>query len=463
MKKIILSIFIAILFLQTNAQDTNLLILKFEPYDFPYQNIAAQTVSGTNTPAFGDYMISLRNPSMHQSLALSTSYYNSLFYGLSKMKIKIFKKDFYNYLAESIIFTGALAISEYMPLGDSWLHEEFHRAVLTKNFVDSYDQVYDFPIFSNVIMVYDVTDEDLIKFKGSNASDFVRLHEAGIEGEYSMVKNLQKLNFFENQPFAYNSLELLWTVNSIYYVWMCHTDAAEEETIKANIEDGTDISKRDFTGLDFTAWVYDLYRPTERYQTRGIHPSGVGIDRYRKPSDLLPDELAYLKKQGYLQLINLASPMLLGIKQIHFKKQDFYMNFAFRHILTSFGNDIVLNLFFKKNKLNIGCDLHLYNSAYLHLPGIDLTLYNQKFKFGNYQIINNFRVGAWLQPDGGLFYDVNTIKGGMIETETRLQNRNFYLFFDLSAKSRGWVMGNVFQNKNFSVRTGFGWVISPKK
>ncbi len=118
-------------------------------------------------------------------------------------------------------------------------------------------------------------------------------------------------------------------------------------------EEDSDISKRDFTGLDFSAWAYDLFNANEPYQNRGIHRSGVGIDRYIKPSDLTADQIKYLKKQGYLQIINMASPMLFGLdNSFKINSLNLNWNFAVRHILTSFGHDITPSIFIKTTQYN---------------------------------------------------------------------------------------------------------------
>ncbi len=40
-----------------------------------------------------------------------------------------------------------------------------------------------------------------------------------------------------------------------------------DSTHDAVREEGADVKRRDFVGLDFTAWVYDLFRPDEPYKT----------------------------------------------------------------------------------------------------------------------------------------------------------------------------------------------------
>jgi hypothetical protein len=445
------------------AQDTLNLNLSFNFFDYPYLDFAAKTVSNSSFPNFKtngtDYLIAFRNPSMFQSLEISASYYNSLNYFLSKMRIHFFNNNFLNYFTQSLVYSGAILISEYIPFGDSWLHEEFHRAVLTKNFVDSYNQVYDFPLFSSLVSVNNVSDADLIRFKSSNPQDFIRLDAAGIEGEYLLAKRFQFYNFFYNQPYPYFSYEMLWALNSFYYVWMCHTDEAEQTTNQVNEQEGANVKIRDFTGLDFTAWVYDLFKPNEPYQSRGIHPSGVGINRYVKPSDLNSVELNYLKDQAYLQLLNLLSPFIIGIKHFSFNihNQIFYFNFAFRHLLTSFGNDISLDIFLKKDFLNILFAPHFYSNHNHIFPGEELNLVDYPINFGKMNLYATCRQMLWLQPQNLFFDDEKAKLGGMFSITLKLGKKNFYPYLRLRYKTGGWLAGDVFQTKNFSIQMGLNW------
>ncbi|TJZ63124.1 hypothetical protein FAZ15_02165 [Sphingobacterium olei] len=43
---------------------------------------------------------------------------------------------------------------------------------------------------------------------------------------------------------------------------------------------GLQINDRDFVGWDFTPWVYDLYRPNEPYEARGICPTFLTSEEY---------------------------------------------------------------------------------------------------------------------------------------------------------------------------------------
>jgi hypothetical protein len=89
-------------------------------------------------------------------------------------------------------------------------------------------------------------------------------------------------------------------------------DSVDRNTDEANQKEGANLQVRDVTGHDFTAWAYDLHRSDEPYAARGVHPSGVGVDRDIKRADLTSEESKYLKRQGRLQLVNLLAPFLFN-------------------------------------------------------------------------------------------------------------------------------------------------------
>lgn len=460
-------ILIALLLASFNlcSQTNSRLIVDVPLVDFKYMINSAKTFSNSSYPNFDvkwyDYGRAYNSPSMQQSLAISATFYNSMNYFLSAMNINWFKNDFLNYLTESTIFVTAELLSSYIPLGDAWLHEEFHRSVLTNNFVSSYDQVNDFPFFRELISVNRVTDDDLIRFKLNNPQDFVRLSAAGIEGEYLLTHKLESQNFFYNQKQPYFTFTLMWTINSFYYVWFCHTDKAEVSTNEVNVEDGADMAIRDFTGLDFLAWTYDLYNPYEPYENRGIHPSGVGIDRYIVPSDLSAEQLKYLKKQGYLQMINFLSPMLIGINRIPmmFRGDDAYFNFAARHLLTSFGDDISFYFFFQQDKLNLISGLHLYQNQEMNLPGIELEVVDYDLELEKFKIRSSVKTLVWAQPENLLFADNNAKIGGLFSVKMKIGKEKFFPYVEFIGKTKGWVAGYESQNENFSFRAGLSWYL----
>lgn len=311
-----------------------------------------------------------------------------------------------------------------------------------------------FPIGASLISVNHITDEDLIRFKKESPTDFIRMHVSGIEGEYQMIDRLQRQNFFYHQNLNHQLTYILTTLNSILYVQNCSNPAFADTTTNQMNRKETDISKRDFTGLDFLGWTYDLFHPDEPYENRGIHPLGNGINRYLKTTDLTSDQLQYLKKQGFLQWLNILSPMMFFNKPFKISSGYTY-NFAIRHLLTSFGNDISFNLFLQKNQRNFIFVFHSYNNYNNYFPALEVELFEHPLTINHNKFLISPRVIAGIQPKDGSFF-TNSIAflgyaGCRIDwmTKTRIKP-----YFEIAAKTKGWIAGNDYLKANASFNVG---------
>jgi len=356
-------------------------------------------------------------PSMEQAVSWSAAFYDVSHRALHRP----WQVALFDLMADVIL---------PLPLSDTWTHEEFHRAVLANRGVASFDDVYHFRFAPKAIAVSHVRDDSLVRMKHDHPADFVRAHAAGIEGEHALVMRLEKQHFFDGSTSWNAPLYWLVKVNTIAYIASGSSNDTNSETEKWEREEGTHISRRDFTGHDFTAWVYDLFRPNEPYAARGVHPSGVGIRRYIRESDLTDAERSYLRRQGRLSLINLVDPYLF----------DYYggrFNLTASHLLTPFGYSIDANVFLRNPKLFVR--VHDYVNHERNLPGVDAT-------YGG-----RFRLALWRQPDHLQFRDRGGRLGGLVSARVRRGK----WFAKLEAKSAGWVEGNVHLDKSVSVRAGF--------
>jgi hypothetical protein len=207
---------------------------------------------------------------------------------------------------------------------------------------------------------------------------------------------------------------------------------ADKETDRSNAEDGASIPKRDFAGHDFIGWMYDLSRPDEPYEARGIHPSGVGINRYRKTTDLTPEEHRFLHRQGQLQLLNFLDSNLIGIDAFH------DINVTAAHLLTSFGYTIDANVFLR-GKRQFFVVLHDYKNRQRHFPGADLQVLDRP---------RTIRLAMWVQPKR--FRDTRGSPGGLVAVRVD-RGRTFA---ELEAKTRGWVAGIESLEGNVALRFG---------
>ncbi len=430
-----------------NQPDTVRLMLEFPFVDAPFQYYASKTT--------GNILSAYANPSMAQSLALSNNFYSSAHYAIKKL-IKS-KDNFLKILLQNSIAAGFDFISFYVPLGVGWFHEEYHRAVMTRREINSFNDMNTFPIGKTAVYVSNIKDEDLIRLHNNHNADFIRLQSAGLEAQYHQIQSLQKQNFYYNQGLPHIPLYWLSTINNIDYVMNCGTVGGQfdEEIDKMNQREAK-ISERDFTGPDFTAWSKALFNPNTLYEARGIHPLGNGINRYIKPSQLSPQELDYLKKQGNLQLLNLLSPHLFGFPKFKLKSGEngnYYGSFAVRHLLTSFGNDISLDIFYQTPKHNLFFTLHNYNNRDNAFWGLEASILDKRVI--NDKLLVSGRSMLWAQPKNQSFQTSESSLGGLVGLRGAYEvGEIWFPYLELEAKTKGWVMGNVFLEENISVRAG---------
>jgi len=234
-------------------KDTLKLKIDLPLFDFPYQKKAMDAVG---SGFFGSYA----NPSMSQSLAVSTGVYSSFHFG---MKHFYENSNIRNRLVRRLIYDwGTLAgdlLLLYLPGGEAWLHEEYHRAVMSRHGANSFNGVNRFPVGSSIIAVSKVKDEDLMRIKEKSPSDMVRLHASGIEGQYLLINNLQRNNFFYDLQLNNQALYLISTFNSHLYIFMSTSPKFADKNMTKMNEKETTIASRDFTGFDFTAWAYERF------------------------------------------------------------------------------------------------------------------------------------------------------------------------------------------------------------
>ena len=391
----------------------------------------------------------LRAPTMEQSLGITSAFYETSStalqraFGAHERRGKI----------ATALFDLVTLAEVPMPLGDVWLHEEWHRAVLSNRGIDSFDDVYKFDLSSDSIAVSHVRDADLIRLKRDHPADQVRLQEAGIEGELMLTQRLQKDHFFRGSTGWHLPLYWLVKLDTWGYVQSGGTHESDVETDDSNAADGPNIPKRDFTGHDFNGWVYDLFRPDEPYIARGIHPSGVGINRYRKSTDMTPQERAFLHRQGQLQLINLLDPNLADFDGMTIGRATVNANAA--HFLTSFGYTIDANVFARDSQHKLFVTLHDYVNGQRSFPGVDAELIDHRIDVRGRTIHVSPRVALWLQPENQRFDDSSGSLGGLAALRVDLPaSGRIGSFVELETKTSGWVAGNVHLDPATAVRFG---------
>lgn len=481
MKYILISVLV-LLSLDISAQKTDSLnkkkdhspklLLDFMLVDVPYIKLGAQAranykanvpISKAVNPKFGDYLIApFESPSMSQVISYTSTFYNTMNYGVAKGWNKILppnkSKSYKIFNAVGSEFTAgiAFALTTKVPFAGGWAHEEFHRNTWSTMGIGSYNHIWEFDLAPDALTyVGSVYDEDLIEFKKNDPSGFVRMGAAGIEAQYLVTERVQTQDFLyqNNLP----NLALYWAdfIAAIDYVNRAHTiNTIDEHSETYNME--PDQLKRDFTGNDFTAWVYDLHNSEEDYVDRGIHPTGTGIDRYRDYNDLTDNMLDYVEKMGNRQWLNLVNPFMFRFREIKIT-ESLGANFAVRHYLTSFGDDTQLDLFINRNNNKSSLTLHKYsNHSKEWLPGLEFTKYLSFTKLHkNRSLTGNFRAMAWVQPEDQLFFSDNGQVGGLVSLQTSYHSKSpFQPYIEVEAKSKGWVAGTPYLNEKVSARIG---------
>lgn len=398
-------------------------------YEYPFNN-------STDHPP--DYF------SMRQSMAISTSYYQTV-HRLIGGDSENPDGRFWRYLLIGAYDFATMTV----PVGAAWVHEEWHRSVLTRRKIGSFNEVNAFPWGSGIIAVDDVDDSDLIALKRDHPAEQVRLSSAGMEAQVYQNMHIEKTHFYNDA--RSRDLFLLWynTFNVASYISTCASADADSETEDQLREEGSDLKRRDFTGLDCTAWVYDLFRPDEPYANRGTHPSGVGIKRYIKWSDLTGQEKDFLELQRTLSLVNFIDPFLFGFTS--FKSGNVKWNFKMNHYLTSFGYTVDSNLFLDVNRSKFLVTFHSGMTRTKYFPGVTLSWIDAELTQWMHLTMS---ATAWMQPkDQRLDSDdgVALLDGSV---EIAFGDRKFQYFVGYEIKNEGWLAGNVYLDDNWSAWTG---------
>lgn len=349
----------------------------------------------------------------------------------------------------------ALLLNVYVPFGVTWMHEEYHRAVLSGRGISSYDGVYDFNLDATAVSVYHVSDEALENLKAEHPEELVRCEEAGYEAQVDLTDALLRDGMMHGARLVEPSA--LYSLFSIsFYIWFNTTSYADEETREFNAKETT-IDQRDIVGWDFSAWTYDLHRPNEPYAARGIHPSGTGINRYILWSQLTSSEQSYLRLQAALSLVNFIRPQLYGVKpwQCAFGGGQCALTGGLTHYLTPFGYMIGAYGMARAPGAGIVAGVNMYANGRLALPGINVSLVDVPVVFASPGLFWSPRLSLWLQPSDQRFYDNAAAAGGLMSQRLDIRLSRFAsLYTELEAKTKGWAAGTVDMGAALSLRAG---------
>lgn len=456
------------------AQDSSLfhprLILDFPVLEVPHLSKAAgmaynkrlgNLAGGKIAPNVQDYINSYESLSMQQALAVTKNLHATNYYFNNKLWNKWMpptskNKVLLNRLAANLS-SGVVdyALAYYLMIfGPVWLHEEFHRNGITHQCISSHnDTYYRLSGGQPSGSVSKVRDEDLIRWKQTRPQEMIRSFAAGTEAQYQLVRNMRKDNFFKQTNYANVIMNILITKQAVDYVNQYRHLDYDPQADSSNKYEAT-ISQRDYVGWDFTAWVYDLFKPNEPYSNRGPHANGVGLKRTIYKDDLSNEEIKYLNKMGKLQYLNFISPAMIGVSRIKVGKQSSF-SFAIRHLLNSFGYDLGADLFINKKGSQWFIGLHSYHNKNKFFPGIEIEKPSFKMAMGKIKTEFQARAMLWLQPKDQSFTTTKSEAGGLLQLRSNFPfSKTFSMYSELEAKTAGWVAGNPYLTKNLSLRMG---------
>ncbi|GHU88890.1 hypothetical protein FACS189476_06800 [Spirochaetia bacterium] len=193
-------------------------------------------------------------------------------------------------------------------------------------------------------------------------------------------------------------------------------------------------------------WAYQLFHQDE-------HRDGV-----LTLSDLTDNEKSYLKNTVLLSLINLASPMMFGIRTIPLgKNSGIYGNFALRQLYTSFGTDLSVNLYLKKTPFNIAFVYHNYLNYEHYFPAVEIELIDYPLSFNTWGIYLSPRIIIGIQPMDNSFTTSTPEFFGLLSCRADFilpKLKHFLPYSELLIKTDGWLAGNEYINRTFGFALG---------
>ncbi|MCA9708036.1 MAG: hypothetical protein KDK70_19440, partial [Myxococcales bacterium] len=256
-----------------------------------------------------------------------------------------------------------------------------------------------------------------------------------------------------SETLMFPAIQLNLMSELIYHV-TCTGPRSDEVTDEENRHTLTVVS-RDFTGLDCTAFAYDLHRPDERYEDRGAHPYGEGVDRYRSWEDLDEAERSFVARQRGLTLLDLLNPHLFGIDGFALGRRRGPDRWVAQlgHALTPFGYSVDARVGLRRGRLRGIFALRNGINAVGWFPTaaaqvIDLRLRRAPLGF-------DVEADAWLQPRGLRYHERAPAPGGRLAlTGHWWVARGATIDATLDGKTAGYVPGSVFLDRNLSLRLG---------
>jgi hypothetical protein len=393
-------------------------------FSLPYQ------IDTAKIPEYS-FFNSYTHPDMGASLAITSDVYSSFHFGMKKLRDTIGRDAFW----KRFVYYGGIGVGDLLlyilpiPTGYMWMHESFHRAGFTHMGIRSHIN-YAFPVGA-----YTMPDSDGDVYK----YDYIRTIEAGIESEYLLVEKMQRNNFFYDQKMPNEFLYWLANIQAWGYAY----DPFLREGATMMVE-----GEEQEVSADSLLWAYFLFNEEDVTENSG-NDDVIGL------SDLKNNEKAFLKNRVLWSLVNLASPMMFGIRSIPLWA-GFSGNFALRQFYTSFGTDLSVNVYLKKAPFNMAFAYHSYMNYDNYFPAIEAELVDFPVRFTpQFGLLLSPRILLGMQPKDQDFMTADSeffaLAGCRVDFAV---STHFFPYLEASAKTDGWVAGNEFLERNISFKAG---------
>lgn len=321
-----------------------------------------------------------------------------------------------------------------------YTHEEGHRSVLTALNIGSVSS----PVFSNgVAKVTGVSDETLMHLRDSDLPNYIRLHTAGLESDFSLLQMEEELLMFQKEKLK--NLYGEFYVRKLGIVsYMLFSGLGLNKRVHPLESNEND---RDIVGDDVLGAVRHLHRPDMPFQ------------RYTNHQELNENEKAYLKKVAYLSLLNLLSPLFIG-KTTLVVTPTLNLGFGAGYVLAPFGDMMEENVYIQKNQhWNVRAFLRQFGNNQRYFLGGGLSLVDYPWK--NRLMINAI-AQCWNQPKGLDFNATDGKMGSSLECKlgllipTKKSSPLQWISLDLTlrAKTQGFVPQDPYLGDAFNVALG---------
>lgn len=330
-----------------------------------------------------DYSFILADyPNLQSSMRANNNNYSS-FYSLLSNTLR---SNFNDRKTNAVLF---LASFFTLPLS----HEEGHRSILTEQGIGSISD----PFFNKFGAAYvkGVRDMELNTLRNQNLPTFIRLHTAGLESDYMLIKRVQTAVLLENTSFQTYKPEYItrnYSLISYYFTSMF-------KFLAPKLKEEANELERDIVGHDVYGAVRHLHRPD------------MPFFRYTNYDDLTAIEQKYIRRVGFSSLINLIQPMIFGITDVSISK-ELHLSVGAGYTMIPFGDMYEVNTWIRKNnKIKLQNSLKFYNNLNRTFLGIGTKLVKYPLK----KSFLNAELQIWNQPEKLNGVTTKGKYGGMID------------------------------------------------